>query len=87
MISESVFLIFNFLTKSQQIFDIYKKKYIFIYKYYKYLLFYNINMGRLRNKIANTLGIAPRTVKTAARTTIDTTKSALNVILDPFIGL
>jgi len=58
-----------------------------MYKYYKYLLFYNINMGRLRNRIANTLGIAPRTVKTAARTTMDTTKSALNLVLDPFIGL
>lgn len=44
-------------------------------------------MGKLRNRIVNTLGIAPRTVKTAARTTIDTTKSALNVVLDPFIGL
>lgn len=44
-------------------------------------------MGRIRNRIVNTLGIAPRTVKTAWRTTIDTTKSALNLALDPFIGL
>jgi len=44
-------------------------------------------MGKLRNRVKNTLGIAPRTVKTASRTTIDTTKSALNVVLDPFIGL
>lgn len=44
-------------------------------------------MGRIRNRIVNTLGIAPRTAKTAWRTTIDTTKSALNLVLDPFIGL
>jgi len=44
-------------------------------------------MGRIRNRIVNTLGIAPRTVKTAWRTTIDTTKSALNLVLDPFIGI
>jgi len=44
-------------------------------------------MGKLWNRISNTIGIAPRTVKTAARTTMDTTKSALNLVLDPFIGL
>ena len=44
-------------------------------------------MGKLRNRIVNTLGITTRTVKTAWRATIDTTKSALNVVLDPFIGL
>ena len=44
-------------------------------------------MGRIRNRIVNTLGVAPRTAKTVWRTTIDTTKSALNLVLDPFIGL
>lgn len=44
-------------------------------------------MGKIRNRIANTLWIAPRTVQTATRTTIDTTKSALNIVLDTFIGL
>lgn len=44
-------------------------------------------MGKIRNRITNTLGIAPRTVKTAWRTTIDTTKSALNLVLDPVIWI
>jgi len=44
-------------------------------------------MGKIRNRVVNTLWIAPRTVKTAWRTTIDATKSALNLVLDPFIGL
>lgn len=44
-------------------------------------------MGKIRNRIANTLGIAPRTVGTASQAVVDTAKSALNLALDPVIGL
>jgi len=44
-------------------------------------------MWKFWNRVRNTVGITTRTIWTAWRTTIDTTKAALNVVLDPVIGI